>query len=76
MASNEEKQRHKTIGKRIKELRINAGYTSYTNFAIEHNLENKSVWRWEEGVNYRIDTLYMISEIHGITVSELLKDIP
>lgn len=75
MASKEEKQRHKAIGKRIKELRISAGYTSYTNFAIEHNLENKSVWRWEEGVNYRIDTLYMIAEIHCITVSDLLKDI-
>ncbi|TPN84379.1 helix-turn-helix domain-containing protein [Aquimarina algicola] len=75
MASKKEIKRHKAIGNRIKELRIQAGYTSYTNFAIEHNLENKSVWRWEAGVNYRIDTLCMIAEIHGITVSELLKDI-
>jgi transcriptional regulator with XRE-family HTH domain len=75
MASNQEKQRHKAIGKRIKELRINAGYTSYSKFAIDHNLENKSVWRWEEGLNYTIDSLFMIADIHNMTVSELLIDI-
>ncbi|WP_152538609.1 hypothetical protein [Aquimarina macrocephali] len=57
------------------ELRISAGYSSYSKFAIEHNLENKSVWRWEEGLNYTIDTLFMIADIHNITLSELLKGI-
>ncbi|MEM9982226.1 MAG: hypothetical protein AAF734_07005, partial [Bacteroidota bacterium] len=75
MVTDLEKRRHKAIGKRIKELRIKGGYTSYTKFAIEHNLENKSVWRWEEGLNYTIDTLFMLADIHDITLSELLKDI-
>lgn len=76
MASNEFKHRHKAVAKRIKDLRIKAGYSSYAKFAIEHNLENKSVWRWEDGEqNYRIDTLFMIADIHKITISELLKDI-
>ncbi|WP_146052836.1 helix-turn-helix domain-containing protein [Aquimarina sp. I32.4] len=68
-------EQHKAIGKRIKELRIKAGYSSYKKFAIEHNFEMKSIWRWEAGTNYKLDTLLKIAEIHGITVSELLKDI-
>ncbi|WP_062052659.1 helix-turn-helix domain-containing protein [Aquimarina longa] len=66
-------KRQEAIAKRIKELRINAGYTSYKKFAIEHNFENKSVWRWEEGVNYTVDTLFKIMDIHNITIEEFFK---
>ncbi len=67
--------REDAIGNRIKELRIKAGYTSYAKFAIEHNFENKSVWRWENGQNYKLNTLSLIADIHGITLEEFFKGI-
>lgn len=68
-------RRKKAIGKRIKELRVNAGYTSYAKFAIEHNLEGKSVWRWENGENYKLETLCLISDIHGITLEVFFEGV-
>ena len=68
-------KRKKAIGKRIKELRINAGYSSYAKFAIAHNLENKSVWRWENGENYKLETLSELAEIHGLTLEEFFKGV-
>ncbi len=68
-------KRKKAIGERIKQLRINAGYSSYAKFAIEHNLENKSVWRWENGRNYKLEILSQLAEIHGLTLEAFFEGI-
>jgi transcriptional regulator with XRE-family HTH domain len=64
------------IAERIKELRIEGGYTSYRKFADEHDFEPKQYWNIEEGKsNFGIKALIKIVEIHGITMEEFFKGI-
>ncbi len=74
MSEDQFKKRQKALGKRIKDLRVRAGYTSYAHFAIEHNLEGKSVWRWENG-NISLKNLFVVADIHGIALGRLLEGI-
>ena len=43
------KKVHQAIGVRIRELRIQAGYTSYENFAFEHDLSARYYWGGKKG---------------------------
>lgn len=62
------------IGERIKKLRIDAGYTSYVDFAIQNDMQPKQYWRLEAGVaNFTIRTLLKIIKIHGISLEEFFK---
>ena len=66
-------ERIQAIGKRIKELRKKAGYTSYETFAVEHDMPRKNYWRLEKGYNFTISTLIEILEIHDMTLEEFFK---
>lgn len=57
------------IGKQIKQLRINMGYSSAEIFAYEHNLNRISYWRMEKGTNITILSLLKVLDIHQITLS-------
>ena len=63
------------IGTKIKELRIQKGYTSAEIFAYEHDLNRISYWRMEKGANITMSSLFRILDIHQITLSEFFKDI-
>ena len=63
------------IGKKIKELRIKAGYTSYERFAIAHDIESKQYWRLESGKNFTMKTLLGIVDIHGMSLKEFFEDL-
>ena len=63
------------IGNIIKALRIKAGYTSYENFATEHELTNSYYWLAEKGTNLSINYLLRILEIHKVSLSDFFKDI-
>lgn len=66
-------QRINSIAKRIKELRINGGFTSYENFALDKDLDRKQYWRMEKGQNFRIESLFRLLNIHDITLEEFFK---
>ena len=63
------------IAESIKELRIAAGYTSYENFAIEHELDRKQYWKMEKGQNITIKSLHKVLKIHNKTFSDFFKKI-
>lgn len=64
------------IGKRLKELRIENGYSSYETFAFENELPRVHYWRIEAGkTNLTIRSLLKILEIHNITIQEFFKDL-
>jgi transcriptional regulator with XRE-family HTH domain len=63
------------IGEKIKELRINAGFSSYETFAVEHNLERKQYWRVESGKNLTFKTLFNVLDIHGISPEDFFRGI-
>ncbi|MFY0689062.1 MAG: helix-turn-helix transcriptional regulator [Cyclobacteriaceae bacterium] len=68
--------RVQAIGNRLKELRIEAGYTSYVDFSIKHKIEPKQYWRLEAGAaNFTINTLLRILEFHDITLENFFKGI-
>ncbi len=61
------------IGKQIKQLRIEKGYSSAEIFAYENNLNRISYWRMEKGTNITITSLLKILDIHKITLSDFFS---
>lgn len=60
----------KAIGKRIKELRIDAGFTSYENFAFEHELSARYYWGVENGRNISIRYLLILLTIFNLGIKD------
>ncbi len=66
----------KQIGQRLADLRKQAGYTSYENFALDHDLPRMQYWRIEKGkVNLTIRSLLRILDIHHVTLTEFFSSI-
>lgn len=61
------------IANRIKELRIEKGYSSYENFAWENDIPRIQYWRMERGTNFTIKTLLRILDAHNITLEEFFR---
>ncbi len=73
MTPKKDQSRIEAIAKRIKELRVEAGYTSYEKFAVDNGLERKQYWRLEKGHNFMITSLLRILDIHSISLEEFAK---
>ena len=59
----------KRVGEGIKELRLNAGFTSAETFANEYNLNRVQYWRVEKGANITLKTLLNILSLHNLSPS-------
>ena len=73
MGKQDDQDRYKAIGKRIKELRLKAGYSSLETFANEHDLSRRNYWRLESGGNFKMSTLFRILKIHKIPLEAFFK---
>lgn len=62
------------IAQKIKQLRIDKGYTSYENFAYENDLSRVQYWRMERGTNFTIDYFLKILEIHEVSLKEFFSE--
>lgn len=62
------------LGKRIKELRIKAGYTSYEYFAYEHDIPRAQFGRYEQGKDLRFSSLVKIASAFGMTLKEFFGE--
>ncbi|MDE5955738.1 MAG: helix-turn-helix domain-containing protein [Bacteroidales bacterium] len=69
----QEDPRVQAIANRIRQLRIDAGYTSHENFAWDNDLSRVQYWRIETGANITMKTLLKILDIHGLTLSEFFN---
>ena len=65
----------KIIAQKVKQLRIDKGYTSYENFAYENDLSRVQYWRLERGTNFTINYLLKVLEIHRLSLSDFFADI-
>ena len=72
---NDFKTSIKSIGKRLKELRIGAGYKSYEVFAWEHSLSRIQYWKMEQGTNCTLKSLYKVLKIHQLSYQEFFASI-
>jgi transcriptional regulator with XRE-family HTH domain len=64
---------HELIGKRLKELRKKAGYTSQETFAYDAEIPRALYGRYEKGSNITITSLRRILKFHKITFKEFFK---
>jgi predicted transcriptional regulator len=62
------------MGKRIKSLRIKAGYTSYEYFAYEHDIPRAQFGRYEKGQDLRVSSLIKVINAFGITIKEFFSE--
>lgn len=62
------------IAKKIRQLRIDAGYTSYETFAFDKELPRMQYWRMEAGTNFTIETLLKILDVHQVSLAEFCAD--
>jgi transcriptional regulator with XRE-family HTH domain len=65
----------KKIGNRIKELRLEAGYTNAEKFAFEHEITRSQYANWEKGQDMLTSSILRISRAHGITLQEFYAGI-
>lgn len=61
------------IAKRIKELRIEKGYSSHEFFAWENKIPRVQYWRMEKGTNFTIRTFLRVLDVHQITLEEFFE---
>jgi transcriptional regulator with XRE-family HTH domain len=71
-------QNPETIAKiaiKLKQLRVEKGFTSYEDFALEYDLSRSYYWKVEKGQNMTLDYLISILKIHGVSLKEFFSDI-
>lgn len=62
------------LGKRIKQIRISKGYSSYEYFAYEHNISRAQYGRYEKGEDLRFSTLAKVISAFGMTMKEFFAE--
>ena len=62
------------LGKRIKQLRIKKGYTSYEYFAYENNFSRTQFGRYEQGEDLRFSSLVKVVKAFGMTLEEFFSE--
>lgn len=64
----------KKLGKRLKELRIAKGYSSYEYFAYDHNISRAQYGRYEKGEDLRFSSLIKVISAFGMTMKEFFAE--
>jgi hypothetical protein len=73
--SQDPKATLKKIGKKLKDLRIAAGYKNSDDFAYDNEINRSQYGKYEAGAkDMRISSLLKTINSHGITLEEFFKD--
>lgn len=64
----------KKLGDRIKQLRIQKGYTSYEYFAYEKNISRAQYGRYEKGEDLRYSSLVKVVKAFDMSMHEFFSD--
>lgn len=62
------------LGKRVKSLRIAAGYSNYDFFAYDHNISRTQWGRYENGQDLRYTSLLKVVGAFGMTLEEFFSE--
>lgn len=57
----------KKLAKRLRELRIQRGYTNYEKFAWDHDISRGQYYRYEKGSDIKFSTLMKVLKALDIT---------
>ncbi len=74
MANVKENELYPLLGKRITELRKNAGYSSQETFAYDANIPRALYGRYEKGTNLTVNSLHRILKFHKISFKEFFEE--
>lgn len=69
-----EEEYMKMLGKRIRELRIEHGYSSHETFAYAHDFPRTQYGRYERGHNITFVNLLKIVRAFGMTLEEFFSE--
>lgn len=61
------------LGNKLRELRIERGFTNYEQFAFEHNLPRAQYGRYEQGQDLRFSSLVKVLKAFDISLEEFFK---
>lgn len=62
------------IANKLEQIRIEKGYTSYENFAVEFEISRMQYWRMEKGTNFTFQSFLKILDAHKISLKDFFKD--
>jgi transcriptional regulator with XRE-family HTH domain len=62
------------LAKRIRSLRIKAGYSNYEYFAYDNNLPRAQYGRYEKGEDIRFSSLVKIAKAFKMSLSEFFTE--
>lgn len=62
------------LAKRIRQLRIQKGYSSYEYFAYDHNISRAQFGRYEKGEDLRFSSLIRIVNAFDMTLQEFFSE--
>lgn len=68
-------KRQLAIAQKIKQLRLEKGYTSYEQFAWDNEINRVQYWRIEKGSNITIASLLKVLDIHKVSLKDFFSDI-
>ena len=71
--TEEERLVLKKIGERLKQIRKEAGYTSYEYFAYENNISRPQYGKYEAGANIQLNTLIRILKKFNVSLEDFFK---
>ncbi len=62
------------LGNRLRELRIEKGFSNYEQFAFEHNLPRAQYGRYEQGQDLRFSSLLKVLKALDISLEDFFKE--
>ena len=66
--------RLKLIAQKLKQLRLDKGYSSYEAFAFDHDLPRVGYGRHEQGSNLTLKSLLRLLDIHQLTLADFFGE--
>jgi transcriptional regulator with XRE-family HTH domain len=62
------------LGKRLKQLRKEKGFTNYEFFAYENRIGRSQYGKYEQGVDMQFSSILKLVEMHGMTIKEFFSE--
>lgn len=62
------------LGKRLREIRIQRGYSNYEQFAFDNDLPRAQYGRYEQGKDLRFSSLVKVLKALNVTLEEFFRE--
>lgn len=70
---DKDQQVYEKIGKRIKELRLRAGYSAADKFAYENEIGRSQYAAWEAGQDMKVSSLLRVLRAHKMSIEDFFE---